>query len=272
MKKRAVAIIIAAALFLVPAGMNIPLGNYYYSGVTEEKADIIYRIFGSLRGMLADWAFMKGESYYHGGLPVATIMEQKVECLREEMAGIHDEEAEAPARAEKQAPWQNLFLNLYAGLKTTRHIHLSGKAEREVLPWFYLEVKFDPRDIQGWTLGAYWLRRNSMYAEALRFLREGERKNPDSARIKTMLGDIFFRDKEYGEALVYLEQARRLWNEGKPLNSVADDYAATDRALAFTLLAGIYRMKGDREEVLKVAGEFARFEPGRAEAMEKTVR
>jgi len=263
-------LVIIAALFLATLALNAPLRKYCKSGMTAEKADIVYRIFGGLRGILADWAFMKGESYLHGGLSAASVVEQAESagaCLRAEMAVGGESEPEGHhehGQGNKEAVKLDLYSKILGNLKVIQHTHLTGSLEKEVLPWFYLEVRFNPQDITGWVLGGYWLRRQSKYAESLRFLEEGEQKNPDSANIKTALGEAYFKARDYRKAMEYLEQATRLWKEGKYPNVVQDDYTRTDRMLAFTLLAESYKITGEKGRAGAVYSDLAKLEPLRA--------
>jgi len=260
-------------LFFAAAALNVPLRNYSRSGMTAEKADIVYRIFGGLRGILADWAFMKGESYFHGGLPAVSLAKTGAECLQAEMSARgeaepegHDEHELERGHENKEAVKPDLYSKILGCLKVTGHVHLTGPAEKEVLPWFYLQVRFNPRDISGWVLGGYWLRRESKYAESLRFLEEGESKNPDSANIKTALGEAYFKARDYKKAAEYLEQATRLWKEGRSPNAVQDDYTRTDRMLAFTLLAECYKIAGEKGRANAVYSDLVKIEPLRARA------
>jgi tetratricopeptide (TPR) repeat protein len=265
--------IIIAALILTGAALNAPLLKYYRAGMTAEKADIVYRIFGGLKGILADWAFMKGESYFHGGLPAASVVESGGECLKAEMAARggaepeeHHEHEHGHEHENKEAVKPDLYSRILGNLKVIQHVHLSGSLEKEVLPWFYLQVRFNPRDISGWVLGGYWLRRQSKYAESIRFLEEGEGKNPDSANIKTALGEAYFKARDYKKAIEYLEQATRLWKEGRAPNTVQDDYTRTDRMLSFTLLAECYKITGEKSRAGAVYSDLVKIEPLRARA------
>jgi len=253
--KKIIPIIFVLILFSLPAALNIPLKNYFYSDSQLIKKDLIYRMFGNLRGLLADWAFMKGEEYYHGGLDISNV--DVSECLRQEMLndrGIRTshEDSECETFIPRGAN-DKLYLKIYSEEKIIRHTHLAYSAEKEVLPWFYMEVKFNPNDIQGYLVGSFWLKREGKIEEALKFLLEGEKNNPTSAQISAMIGEIYYKQNNIGQAIVYLEKSTQLWMEKKPPNLADDNYSFSDRGYAFDLLAESYLkngMKGKAKETL----------------------
>lgn len=262
---------IIMVLFFIPAFLNIPLKNYFHPPAESAEQDLIYRMFGGLRGLLADWAFMKGEEYYHGGLPIRST--DTPQCMQEEMNKVRGESTEEHEHkhehADEQAGKTDLYSNLYSNIKVTRHSHLSYAAEKEVLPWFYLQVRFNPHDIQGYTLGGYWLRRVGRPDEALRFLKEGGAHNPESAQILMAIGELYNRAEDYGEAVGYLERARQLWLEGKLPNVAIDNYTISDRGYTFVLLGNLYEKTGKPVMATRVYRELYSFDPTRTILLEK---
>lgn len=256
-------------LLLVPALLNIPLKNYFHPQGFAQK-DLIYRMFGGLRGLLADWAFIKGEEYYHGGLPIRGL--RIAECLQIEMSksrGEHLEEEHEHGHEIEEQVKQNFYSKLYSHIKITRHAHLSYAEEKEVLPWFYLQVRFNPHDIQGYILGGYWLKRLGKTEEAFRFLKEGEVNNPASAQVLTEIGDLYYHQKNYALAIEYFERARELWLIGKPPNLVRDEYTRSDRNYTFTLLGHLYEKTGQKDLAVQVYREFYSIDPTRTFLLDK---
>jgi len=257
-------------LYVLTLMLNVPLKKYSYDPTHE---DLIYRMFGSLRGLIADWAYMKGEVYFHGGMPLYKTMKEKDVCADIEAGKVinpasvsrgedHDHDTDADQN-------KDLYSKLYSNIKVAAHEHLPYAQQKEILPWFYIQVRFNPHDIEGYVEGAYWLKRLSKYAESDRFLREGEKNNPGSARIKTMIGDEFFRAGKYEEALPYLEQALVLWKEGKSPNIMQNDYERTDRDYTYTALAETYELTMQYEKAVSVYKELITIEPQRGPALLK---
>ncbi|MDO8525497.1 MAG: tetratricopeptide repeat protein [Candidatus Omnitrophota bacterium] len=222
------------------------------------EADIIQRVFGNLRVFVGDWAFIKAEEYHHRGLPFDKAFDfhkrESVFTGKERREG-HD--GTGP-RAQNPA---GLYSKLYAQVKVTADSHLKPEEEKEALPWFYIEVAFNPHDIRGYVMGAYWLDRIGRRAESLKFLREGSEKNPLSAQILSAIGETYMKENNYEEAENFLERSRRLWSGAKGVNVVSNSYAESDRLFTFDLLASLYAKKGEYEKALNICGEFLKFGP-----------
>jgi tetratricopeptide (TPR) repeat protein len=247
-------------LILIPALLNVPMKSYFHPPAEAAEQDLIYRMFGGLRGLLADWAFMKGEEYYHGGLPIRSM--DVSHCMQEEMAKARGDRSQDEHEHEGgQQRKLSFYSKLYSQMKVTEHIHLAYKEEKEVLPWFYLQVKFNPHDIQGYVLGSYWLRRLGNTDEAFEFLAEGRKNNPESAQILMAMGEYYFRKKNYEEAIGYLECARQLWLSRKPPNIAGDNYTMSDRDFTFDLLGNLYEKKNQPLKAAQVYRELYSFNP-----------
>lgn len=263
-------------LILVTSLLNIPLQDYYWSQAGPAAQNIIYRMFGGLRGLLADWAFMKGEEYFHGGLPVRAMDASK--CLELELRESREGNTEEHGHEEEhrheteQHRKPDLYSRLYSLVKVVEHTHLPHSEEKEVLPWFYLQVRFNPHDIQGYELGAYWLKRLGKYEEGMKFLKEGERNNPESAQIKTSIGEFLIQAQNYEAAIPYLERARTLWQEGKAPNLVRDDYTRMDRNLTYSLLGKAYEYTGQYSRASSVYRELITLEPDRARPLMERIK
>jgi len=224
----------------------------------KQGADIVERVFGNLRVFVGDWAFMKAEEYHHRGLPFeGALLYHEGESLsaeyrrREESREVH----------EAAAPLRGLYEKLYSQVKVTADSHLKPEEEKEVLPWFYVETAFNPHDIRGYALGGYWLTRIGRNDEAVKFLKGGEKNNPDSAQILGSMGEIYMKEGDEADALVCLERSRRLWLEGKGANKAMNKYEESDRLFAFDLLASLYARKADYAKALEIYTELLKFGP-----------
>jgi len=243
-------------------GASVCLNVNFQKDLLPKKAeiDIIQRIFGSLRVFVGDWAFMKAEEYHHRGLPFEQALAyHKGESIladrsmRAVSGKTHEEEIEG---AKGNVP---LYTQLYSQVKVTGDSHLKPVEEKEVLPWFYVEVAFNPHDVRGYVLGAYWLERVGDKSASVKFLLDGEKNNPNSAEILGALGEFYFKANDPAKAMDYLSRAHALWKEAKGINAVSTPYEESDRFLAFDLLGDIYLKKGDNEKALQLYTELLKF-------------
>jgi tetratricopeptide (TPR) repeat protein len=234
--------------------------NSFFKSVSLEKAkepDIIQNIFGGMRSLVGDWAFMKAEEYHHRGLPfMSTLSYHHGESTL--MADVHGAEMEEHPQAEEEKR-NDLFSRIYRSVKVTEDSHLAPSEEKEVLPWFYSEVLLNPHDIRGYVLGGYWLERMGRYSESLKFLNEGDKNNPNSAQILTSIGRAYFHDKKIKEAIMYLEHARELWLKGEEPNVITNQYMESDRIVTFDFLGHLYENEGQYEKALEVYDELSSF-------------
>lgn len=247
-------------LFLYAASACLNISFRQHLLPQKAEADIIERMFGSLRVFVGDWAFIKAEEYHHRGLPFEKALAyHQGELMSAERASRTGPRKEHTEVAETPHEYAGLYMKLYPQVKVTADSHLKPAEEKEVLPWFYIEVAFNPYDIRGYVLGAYWLDRVGRREESFKFLREGEKNNPGSAQILSALGELYFREGDYDDAAIYLERARRLWLEGRGVNVASNSYMDSDRIFAFDLLASLYTRKGDYKKALQLYRELLKF-------------
>ena len=259
MKRQLTLPIIVIFLYAASVFMNASFRQHLLPAGTQQ--DIIERIFGNLRVFVGDWAFMKAEEYHHRGLPFEeAIAYHKGESL---FAGREHHEEDAEARKIAQGN-SGLYAKLYSQVKVTGDSHLKHEEEKEVLPWFYVEVAFNPHDIRGYVLGAYWLERVRENNESLKFLQQGEKNNPGSAQILSAIGELYAKEGNYEKAAIYLERSCSLWLEGKGVNAVTNSYEESDRLFAFDLLASLYVRQGKDDKALDIYRELLKFGPNPA--------
>ena len=240
---------------------TIQFNSFFKSASLEKRRgpDLIQNIFGGMRSLVADWAFMKAEEYHHRGLPfMESIAYHHGESpLIEEARGAKKEE-DHHAEEEKKVNG-GLFSMIYGAVKVTKDSHLTASEEKEVLPWFYSEVLFNPHDVRGYVLGGYWLEKLGRYDESLKFLNKGDQNNPNSAQILTAIGRIYFHDKNAKEAILYLERARELWLKGGGINAITNQYMESDRVVTFEFLGYLYENEGQYEKALEIYDELSKF-------------
>jgi tetratricopeptide (TPR) repeat protein len=96
----------------------------------------------------------------------------------------------------------------------TRHTHLQGNQEREILPWLKISAELDPQKVETYTVSAYWLRSMGKVKEAGDFLQEGLRNNPESCEILFELGRLYYENcHDPARARNVWELGLRKWSE-----------------------------------------------------------
>ena len=230
--------------------------------LVHAEEDLVGRVFGGMRGMVASWAYMKAEEYHHGGLPFLKAMayhsggESMVEARQSR--GRKEEEPHHAGEAKA-----DLYSRIFSHVKITEHTELNDSEDKEILPWFYIEVKFDPHDVRGYVMGAFFLETLKKYGEELEFLKEGVRNNQGSAEMSAALGEFFYQRKDNTDAILYLSRAAGLWKENRPPNIITTRYDQTDRFQAYYLLGALYEIKGDYPKAIGTYADFILMEPNK---------
>ena len=254
---------ISAVIILYAATVFFNAHFAHTLAMSGKTQDMIERIFGGFRNAVADWSFMKAEEYHHRGMPfLSAVAIHEGELLTGgEGHDEHEEESGHEARGAVPAGPGSLYSKIYGNIKITKDSHLKPAEEKEALPWFYIEVRFNPHDIRGYVLGGYWLERMGRYEEAMKFLNEGEKNNPDSAEILAAIGELYYSTKMTGKAVQYLERSCRLWIAARPPNTAADRYSKSDRFFAMNFLGDLYLKLGRKAEALAVFRQLYKLEP-----------
>ena len=205
-----------------------PLDNYLYDfssqkGIAGE--DILYRVMGEARKVFSASSIVTADIYFHGGFYPSDykrlhLTEQLGKDHGHEGEHVHDEychhlDRDTGSRKDDEitrvSPYNGL---LYLGEKIniSKHIHLHGGEEKEMLPWLYYAVRLDPQNVNAYVIGGHWLgRRLKKPDEAIQLLQEGIANNPDSWRIYEEMGMIYFTALEdYETALQCLLKAKQL--------------------------------------------------------------
>ncbi|HTD67016.1 MAG TPA: tetratricopeptide repeat protein [Candidatus Limnocylindria bacterium] len=135
----------------------------------------------------------------------------------------------------------------------SQHTHLTEKGTngaKDILPWIKLSAKFNPRKVETYTVGAYWLRDLNKHDEAEQFLREGLRANPQSYEIMLELGRAYFEKRDHDRARNILEMAMAAWREQEnPKPEEQRNRFVASQIVNF--LAVIEDRAGNRERAIK---------------------
>lgn len=190
---------------------------------SDAPGDLMTIIFGDARRMFANHFFTQADIYFHAGY-YPSIFDQQArpkdtshmtEKHEDHECEEHDHEHEkAMDFLGKPKDWIDAFgRNFFV----TKHTHIHGGTEREILPWLRISASLDPHRIETYTVAAFWLRSLGKAKEAETFLREGLRANPDSCEIIFELGRIYYQDyKDFARARNIFQLALKKWTAQNP--------------------------------------------------------
>lgn len=92
-----------------------------------------------------------------------------------------------------------------------REDKIDWRSDSVTLPLHRIVTALDPNFEQAYDFGAYHLAVNfKKYPEAIKYLREGLRYNPDSFKLRFTMGDIFYYRKDYETAAKWHREALKI--------------------------------------------------------------
>jgi tetratricopeptide (TPR) repeat protein len=162
----------------------------------DSSAGVLVALMGDSRRLFAHEFFAMADSYFHSGFYPTIFDAQKPgaesdlkEESHEKPAGAQEHEEEASFLGAPKDCFDRFGRHFYPVV----HTHLHGGNEREMLPWLKLSAELDPHETATYLTASYWLRTSlNKPDEAVQFLREGLRANPDSYEILLELGRVYF--------------------------------------------------------------------------------
>jgi tetratricopeptide (TPR) repeat protein len=205
---------VPAVIFLgQPADLDI---YNYMKNKGEVDAPFYVKFLGEGTSVLSYMSVLQADLYYHGG--AGHFFEEHAEhpALKGGGdAGPHEygdncgHEAHGAETRHAGNPGWNFILKISRDIAVTEHTHLSDDKVQEMLPWLYYAAKLDPHNVEAYTIGAYWLAdRLRKKDEAVVFLKEGLKNNPDNWEISAEIGRIYFQYyKRYRIAGIFLAKA-----------------------------------------------------------------
>ena len=179
--------------------------------------------------IFANSSFVEADAYYHSGY-YPTIFDnneafQTPHMAEDTGAVASHNQGEEESFLGPPRDWIDTFGRHFI---PNRHTHLdeggpaddlsSSKEVQEILPWLKLSAELDPENVKTYVVTAFWLRTKlNQVAEAEQVLREGLRRNPDSAQLLFELGRIYFENYQNpARARNIWEAALRSWARQKP--------------------------------------------------------
>ena len=185
------------------------------SGPTAQSGNVLEIVLGDGRRLLADLFFVKADAYFHRGYypsvfdPVQAFETPHVQESTEkhEVSDGHQHEEEHAREMDFLGQPKDWIDRFGRHFYVSQHVHFDRPEEaKELLPWLRFSAELDPHRVETYIIAAFWLRTQlHREDEAMRFLREGWRANPDSYAILLELGRLFYQNRK--DAI----RARNVW-------------------------------------------------------------
>lgn len=161
----------------------------------RHSGDILARLFGGTAEIASQSALDKADLYLHKGVGHL--------CDEHEHHGDHDRPC--------ALPMQGLVNRLHGQTAPRDHVHIRGIEEKELLPWFVIAARLDPRNVEAWRIGAYWYYRTGQVRDAERFITAGIESNRSDHRVYLERGILYHRLERWNESASDLRTAMRLY-------------------------------------------------------------
>ncbi len=207
-----------------------------------KSGNLFGMMFGDGRKLFANQFFTMADVYFHSGY-YPSIFDKKSEEQKEIIAASHGKkESEEDEKNEdflgKPKDWLDAFGRNF---RIVQHTHLEAGKEREILPWLRLAADLDPQKIETYTVGAFFLREHLQRPDqAVDFLREGLRANPDSCELIFELGRIYYESRHD------LDRARNIWLLGvNKFFKLAPDRQKEDKLIFEEIVVHLARLEDD---------------------------
>jgi tetratricopeptide (TPR) repeat protein len=212
--------------FLIAAGFSI--GVYLQPKAMSlnprgQNGSLLTVLFGDGRRLFANHFFVKADVTLHSGY-YPSIFDHAEKPKTDHSKALSPAEDEHEDEEDFLGPPKDWIDRFGRHFKVTKHTHLEGGNEREILPWLKLSAELDPQRVETYTTAAYWLRqRLGKVDEAERFLLEGLRNNPNSYEILFELGRLKYENRhDPAHARNLWELALRHWLEQEPKKEQPD--------------------------------------------------
>lgn len=134
--------------------------------------------------------------------------------------------------AYHERAFTDVFSRLSDALSPRTHLHLHGEEAAEIMPWLWLAVRSDPKNVNAYVAAAFWMAGEVDRPDLAReILEEARRLNPDDYRIRLEQGRFFLKFNDPARAWIAFSAARRLWAKHSEVEEL--DQAKIDGAEIF---------------------------------------
>jgi len=220
-------LLLAAGCFSLAALLQPRAVRWSRSSGSES---VLQLLLGDGRRLFANHFFVKADVAFHSGYYPSFLDQAQAPRETEHLAAESGRPGDAQPDASHEqeldflGPPKDCFERFGRNFIVTKHTHLEGGREREILPWLRIAAELDPQRVETYTVAAFWLRKRlGKTKEAEEFLREGLRANPKSPQILFQLGRLYWEDHhDAAQARNFWELALRHWNEREPGKEAPD--------------------------------------------------
>jgi tetratricopeptide (TPR) repeat protein len=159
----------------------------------------------------------------------------------------------------KQA-FKNRFLQrLGEEISPTAHAHVEGESIAEIMPWLWLSIRANPRNLEVYLVTAFWLAGQAGRPDlALDVLAEAQHNNPFSYVVHLERGRIYLAQNMLQQAGREFDAGLEFWPGEEEPDS--EDARAGKRNLLLHR-ALLYEVDGKREKAMDLLGEVMRLYP-----------
>ena len=197
---------------------NLSLWYQNWQGSHAGSSNLLEVALGDARRMFANHFFIKADAYFHSGFYPSiydNLQSYQTPHIAEDSGA-----AEGKNTGDETSflgPPRNWVDRFGRQFYPSTHTHLTegganGKEGTqeigEMLPWLKLSQELDPKQVQTYTVTAYWLRSMGKIDDALAFLHQGLRENPGDPQLLFDLGRLY---DEFRHDPV---RARNVWQAG----------------------------------------------------------
>ncbi len=225
----------------------------YEGGIVTEGSDADrftgMSLFGQLRISFGRYLWLRTEDYLHFGITNNAYTHEKFEkkMSMDFVRSLSGGRSGDVAAHSEERDWRGIFKN-FDFIKPIKGYHGDPS---QLLPWYRAQTAINPLDTGAYVNGAFFLADfNDKSEEALEFLLEGAKNNPNSPEVHGAIGRLYIEKwKKYDEAIPHLEKAVAAGF------SMRDRTGTQERAVgnAYVFLVIAYRKKGDLDSALRVA-------------------
>ncbi len=165
--------------------------------------------------------------------------------------------------------FSDIFVKLGRDIAPDAHAHLKNEDAAEIVPWLYLAVRADPRNVTAYAVAAFWLAGEAGRPDlAAHVLDEARRANPRDYRVYLESGRLAIKQVDLQRAAAYLETALRLC----PANpGLEDRQNRLDLAEIYMYRGLLYEHSGDLAQAKEMYRRALQFVPARAALRKRLV-
>lgn len=186
-------------------------------------------LMGELREAVAELMYVKTERYLHAGVGYISAAHQQPTVHADDDAdarddpshGHHHDEPHLGCRDGTPTIIRNPnrdfrgYVGVFHRAVQPWHdpsVHVKHTDAAEILPWYRLMTLTDPHYVRGYVTGGWWLKSRDP-EQALKFLEEGIRKNPNAFQIYLVRGQVLIElaRRTGGDDLEHLDEAALAW-------------------------------------------------------------